>query len=409
MKKQMTMFLYGTAALLLLASCGGNPSGMGGAEPAAEKEDVKSDREDAPGADHAGDDRSPENSSAAKGDGDSASVAGGEDAGASEDWKQAYLNWLSGSEYADACTYSLIYVDEDEIPELVADTGVEAGGCQIVTWHDGKTDVLQTDRLYFNYLEKGNLLCNSEGHMGYYYDNIYTIKDGVWELLYSGTYHDPESGPQLDENEIDYIYEYEWQGQPVEQSEYERQLAAVYPAQQAAEPEKYYIMDEMSSILKTGETTSVNHRYELIVDDLTWSEACAACEEKGGYLATLTSWEEFERVQAQMISEEKTSVTFFVGAANREDTFGYAWLEPGVDGGYNILANYNALFEGYWLEGEPSYTGIAEDGREVKEDCMAIIYRSSEGRCYLNDVADDILSEAPSFAGRVGYICEYDE
>ncbi len=29
-------------------------------------------------------------------------------------------------------TYSLIYVNEDAIPELVLDTGVEVGGCQIL-------------------------------------------------------------------------------------------------------------------------------------------------------------------------------------------------------------------------------------------------------------------------------------
>lgn len=31
------------------------------------------------------------------------------------------------------CTYSLIYVNDD-VPELFIDTGVEAGGCQILTF-----------------------------------------------------------------------------------------------------------------------------------------------------------------------------------------------------------------------------------------------------------------------------------
>ena len=38
-----------------------------------------------------------------------------------EAWKNAYLEYLSAFEYADSCTYSLIYVDEDEIPELEID------------------------------------------------------------------------------------------------------------------------------------------------------------------------------------------------------------------------------------------------------------------------------------------------
>ncbi len=419
MKKRRIILMW-SVSLLLLASCGGNQRGADAPDAQTGKDEVKNERtdqEDAGAGDDSASDDAGDSGSGAAGDssgaasdstaGDGAGGAGG--AGSPDGWKQAYLGWLDESEYADMCTYSLIYVDEDEIPELVSNTGVEAGGCQILTWHDGTLDVLQTSRLYFSYIEKANLLCNSEGNMGYYYDDIYTIKDGRWQFLCGGTYHDPETGPQLDENENDYIYEYEWQEEPVEEAEYEQRFHAVYQEDQAVTPGTYYIRDELSSILATGETISANHRYELIIGDLTWSEAKQACEEKGGYLATLTSQEEFHRVQEQIIAEGHTSVTFFVGAANKEDMFGYTWLEPGTEKGYGMLQLYSALFEGYWLEEEPSYTGIAEDGQEVTEDCVALIYRSSEGRCYLNDVADDILSEAPSFAGRVGYICEYDE
>ena len=172
-----------------------------------------------------------------------------------EVWKNAYLEYLSAFEYADSCTYSLIYVDEDEIPELVADTGVEAGGCQILTWHEGTVDVLQTSRLYFTYIEKGNLLCNSEGNMGYYYDNVYAIKDSMWEFVGGGTYHDPPSDPKLDENGEE-VFEYEWLEEPVNSSEYEERLHAIYPEKQGKTPEAYYIKDEISSLLKTGKTTS---------------------------------------------------------------------------------------------------------------------------------------------------------
>lgn len=325
-----------------------------------------------------------------------------------KEWERAYLEYVEALEYNDSYTYSLIYVDEDEIPELVADSGFEAGGCQILTWHEGKTDVLQTSRLHFTYLEKGNLLCNSAGNMGFYYDNVYTIEDGLWSFVGGGTYGDSEDGPQFDENG-DFVYEYHWLEEPVEQSEYEGKLHAIYQEEQAVTPKIYYIKDEMVSLLETGKTTSAGHRYELIVQDVTWEEAGGACRERGGYLATLTSREEFERIQSQILSEEKSAVTFFVGAANTGDSWGYAWLEPGKEIGYSMLDLYNALFADYWLEGEPSYSGLTEEGQEIKENCVTIFYRSSDGRCYLNDVPGDILSAFPSFAGRVGYICEYDE
>lgn len=89
-----------------------------------------------------------------------------------EAWEQAYLEYLDTLQYGESCTYSLIYVDEDEIPELVIDAGYEAGGCRILTWHEEILDMLQTNRLNFTYVEKGNLLCNSDGNMGYYYDLV---------------------------------------------------------------------------------------------------------------------------------------------------------------------------------------------------------------------------------------------
>lgn len=324
-----------------------------------------------------------------------------------EDWKQAYLAYLAAYEQSDSCTYSLIYVDDDDIPELVIDTGSEAGGCQILTWHDGVGDCLQTMRLYFTYLEKGNLLCNSDGHMGFYYDEVYTIEDGKWVYVAGGAYGDGAGGPQFDENG-EFIYEYHWMDQDVEKSEYEAKLEEVYPEKQGRVPGAYYIRNELVSILKTGETTSANHRYELIVEDVTWEEARRACASKGGYLAAITSQEEFERIQAQILAEEKTAVTFFVGAEYR-DVQGFCWLEPGTENGYPMLQLFNALFAGFWMEGEPSYTGTAEDGTEIREEGVSVLYRSSDRRCWLNDVPKDILSAYPSYAGKIGYICEYDD
>ena len=90
-------------------------------------------------------------------------------------WQDAYLEYLDANPAEDGgYSYALIYVDDDDIPELVIDTGFEAGGCQILTCHDGKIDELQTARLYFTYIEKENKLNNCDGHMGYYYDVIYS-------------------------------------------------------------------------------------------------------------------------------------------------------------------------------------------------------------------------------------------
>lgn len=333
--------------------------------------------------------------------------AGGGNAKA-EGYQDAYLAYLDDFKPAGDCTYSLIYVDEDDTPELVINSGYEAGGCILLTFHEGVLDEWQSSRLNFTYIEKGNLICNSDGNMGYYYDYVYTIQDGKWEYVDGGVWGDPSDGPQFDENE-EYIYVYQWDGEDVSEEEYEARLNEVYPPDKQKRPERYYILKEIRSILETGAVTSADHRYELVVEDLTWKEAEALCREKGGYLATIMTWDEMERIEEHIISEDKTNVTFFVGANNEEsdNTFGYHWIEPGGET-YDMLYLYDALF-GFWLEGEPSYTGLTEDGEEVDEDYVVLFYRKSDERCYLNDVPNDILSAAPSYAGKVGYICEYEE
>lgn len=337
---------------------------------------------------------------------------------ASDDWRAAYGDSLAalygeaGSEYTSNLTFSFIYVDEDDIPELVCDTGAEAGGCLILTFGHGETDALQTHRLNFDYLEGEGLLCNSDGNMGAYYDRVFALKDGKWMLVAEGGYGDPAGGPVLDEQD-NFIYEYSWEGTKVSEEEYEKSLKGVYDRSRAKSPEIYYDWTEINSLLRTGEHTSAHHTYELVTEDLTWQEAREECRSRGGYLATITSQEEREAIEAQIREEGKTGVTFYVGADNGrvdgEATFGYRWIE--ADGSRRDMP-FRAYY-GFWRDYgngkmEPTYRGTTEDGREVEEDCLVIMYNKEDGRYYLNDVPDDMLDAAPSYWGNVGYICESD-
>ena len=324
----------------------------------------------------------------------------------------AYLDFLLGDDGANGFTFSFIYVDDDDIPELVIDSGYEAGGCKVLTFHDGVMDGWQSGRLYFTYIERGNLICNSEGNMGHYYDWVYTIQDGKWCYVDGGVYGDPPDAdrPQFDENgELICVYRWGEEEEVVSEEEYETHLNEVYPLEQQKKVEKYYVLREIRSVLETGGVTSANHRYELVVEDLTWSEAESLCREKGGYLATITSWDEMERIQEQIVLEDKTNVTFFIGAHNESESIihHYYWHEPENGEAYEMIPIYDILWD-FWLKGEPSESGLTEDGVEVDEDCVVIFYRKADERCYLNDVPDDILSAAPSYAGKVGYVCEYD-
>lgn len=177
-----------------------------------------------------------------------------------EEWKQAYLNYLEEDNYADTCTYSLIYVDDDNIPEMVIDTGYAAGGCRLLTFHDHVLDVWQSARLNVTYIERGNLICNSDGNMGYYYDNVYTIQDGKWVYVDGGIKGDGPDGVQIGENGdyLEFFYwtgeepwnrEEYWFGEEMTEEEYEARLNAIYPMEQSMYPQEYYILDEIKSML----------------------------------------------------------------------------------------------------------------------------------------------------------------
>ncbi len=333
------------------------------------------------------------------------------------DWKKAYLDYLDKQgEYANSYSYSLIYVNDDDIPEFVQDTGISAGGCQILTFHDGSVDEVQIWRCNFSYIKNGNLLCNFGGHMGSYYDYVYTIEDGKWVSVAEGEYGDGPGGFQLDENGNE-IFVYQWNGKEVNEEEYQKLLYSVYPLKQPfdlydnTQNDRRYIASEMRSLLQTGEVTSAEHHYELIVQDLSWEEARRSCEKKGGYLAVITSWEEMEQIQKQILAEKKTNISFWVEANNGrydDDSWGFHWTEPETGISYDMMDS--DLWK-FWRDDgdydEPSYVTVMEDGTKIREDCAMLVYPPEVGRCCLEDKPEDILSVFPSYAGKIGYICEY--
>ena len=140
-------------------------------------------------------------------------------------WKSAYRDFIL-SNYHESMKYALCYVDHDSIPELAIDTGSEAGGCIILTWHDGLLDALQTRRRGFTYRERQNQLCNSDGNMGYYYDDIYEIRNGKWTMTAFGSYDNPEG---WDSETGRYICNhYVWNGREVTQAQYMLALDQAY-------------------------------------------------------------------------------------------------------------------------------------------------------------------------------------
>ena len=116
-----------------------------------------------------------------------------------EEWKQVYLDYLDTMAGARNCAYSLIYVDDDEIPELAIDYGFDGGyarvdgGCRaVLTFHDHVLDQWEPLRSRFTYIERGNRICNASNSYGeneiFHSDHVYMIQDGKWVSVDGGYY-----------------------------------------------------------------------------------------------------------------------------------------------------------------------------------------------------------------------------
>ncbi len=173
-------------------------------------------------------------------------------------WAKAYLDYLDDFEeealrQGEDCYdtpekrgYNLIYVNEDEIPELLMEGADEATGNLILTFDGNKIDELQTARLYFDFLEKKNQLRNADGHMGGYYDLLYAIRDGKWEMTDHGEYYVEDNTVMWEDEDL----QYEWNGKSVSAEEYQHELEKCYDLSHAVSTTGVLSYEEIRSKLK---------------------------------------------------------------------------------------------------------------------------------------------------------------
>lgn len=147
------------------------------------------------------------------------------------------------------------------------------------------------------------------------------------------------------------------------------------------------------------------HNYEVIVADVTWSEAFDDCIARGGYLCRINSEEENERIK-ELLNSQNIRGNVYLGGMRDEDSDEYHWIDDNMEP-YDEVIN-DGDYTQFWYDGEPSYADYV-DGKEFIEKYMALIYVGSTRGWVWNDVCDDVLSLAPGFySGKLSYICEYE-
>lgn len=148
-------------------------------------------------------------------------------------WKDAYIDIVKKADPYEWEGFTLIYLDDDDVPELIMAGSDEARGNVLVAYTKDGVKENQLNRLFFTYIERGNQLCNSEGLMDYYYDLVLTLRDGELVLTDQGYYGaEDNTNVQFDENG-ERIYRYEWNGKQVTKDEYAKALNAVYDQSKA--------------------------------------------------------------------------------------------------------------------------------------------------------------------------------
>ena len=164
-------------------------------------------------------------------------------------------------------------------------------------------------------------------------------------------------------------------------------------------PESAYELKKLNIYAPADAQEFNGHYYKVIHGSMTWYEAMKSCEEKGGYLCTITSKEEFDFVTS-MLSKEK--LFYWLGASDENHEGEWHWVtgepftfsrwrkgEPngGKSENYLVLTNF---WENKWLWNDgarndwPSpqqYAFICEwsDKNFYTDDSKSIIYASTLG------------------------------
>lgn len=141
----------------------------------------------------------------------------------SDEWKEAYINWVN---QRPDWTYVLFDVNGDDIPEIAAHSGNMADGGAVGTYANGKVQEIPIARGGLISVQGQNVVDNSDGHVGRYYDYVYKIDDGRWVQIGDGEYGDDgDTTMETDKygnSTIKFVYT--WNGEKVSEDEYSANL-----------------------------------------------------------------------------------------------------------------------------------------------------------------------------------------
>ncbi len=149
------------------------------------------------------------------------------------------------------------------------------------------------------------------------------------------------------------------------------------------------VSDEATATADPADKTGTQeHRYEIFVEDISWTDAQKKCAELGGHLAVPNDAAEFNTLVELCESKGVDRV----------------WIGGHRDNGVMVWDDGSTAPYEQWAKGEPSYVD-SSDG--ATEDFVLLWYNRG---WYFNDSRNDPCAEFPQwYSGQMAYICEYGE
>ncbi|MCR5747260.1 MAG: SPOR domain-containing protein [Lachnospiraceae bacterium] len=118
-------------------------------------------------------------------------------------------------------TFGLIYLNDDDIPEVLYSGLDEASGMGVISYSENGIAYQPIPRHDFAYIERSGLILSESGNTGSYYTNIYKLENGSFSTIGSGDYHD-----KIVDDHVE--FEYSWEGNAVSEQEYRAEISKLY-------------------------------------------------------------------------------------------------------------------------------------------------------------------------------------
>ncbi len=142
------------------------------------------------------------------------------------DYKQAYLDFLKDKQDAYRL-FALVYIDNDDIPELYLSGACEAIGDIICSFKNGTVIKQQLNRTGGGkYIERSGDMINQNGNMGRCYTNVYKLNENGFTETFNAL--SVERVEQIDGEEYDFVYEYFVGNDSVSEVEYHNAVYAAF-------------------------------------------------------------------------------------------------------------------------------------------------------------------------------------